>query len=169
MAAEVASTAAGGTVVVPQPKSPFAFTSPSTTNSVPRRPSVSSPQHYQTQTQALSSPGDESNRESGFFSHHHQQRLSPSNHIERLPASSAVPRGLTAMVAAKSPPRALGGSLQNDPRLPMSPGSIALALGNENADGLAGDPTAPRKRSKVSRACDECRRKKVSWVFRKNT
>jgi hypothetical protein len=28
-----------------------------------------------------------------------------------------------------------------------------------------GDPTAPRKRSKVSRACDECRRKKVSLPF----
>jgi len=52
-----------------------------------------------------------------------------------------------------------------DPRLPMSPGPSAMRP-NDNQDALCGDPTAPRKRSKVSRACDECRRKKVgsAWI-----
>lgn len=50
----------------------------------------------------------------------------------------------------------------NDPRQPISPRTILLGPNDsiQGLEGISGD-TAPRKRSKVSRACDECRRKKV--------
>ena len=53
--------------------------------------------------------------------------------------------------------------LQAQPSQPYTQGNGAQA-GNGELDPSfgSGDLTAPRKRSKVSRACDECRRKKVS-------
>lgn len=42
----------------------------------------------------------------------------------------------------------------------------ALMEGDPNDDSIQTDSTTPRKRSKVSRACDECRRKKVTTALR---
>ncbi|KAF8534170.1 hypothetical protein BDD12DRAFT_919030 [Trichophaea hybrida] len=134
----------------------------------PSQTSVSSPQQYQTQSQSQSqsqyrpaSPSEEVfNSSSSFFSHH-TQRHSPSGRNTRLPSSASertVPRGLLPM---SSPGGEVGGLGPNDPRLPMSPGDGTLVLSGDNQDALTGDLTAPRKRSKVSRACDECRRKKI--------
>jgi hypothetical protein len=166
----------GGSAVVAVhssgPKSPFHFNSPSSSSitRAPSQTSVSSPQQYQTQSQSHSqsqyrpaSPSEEVfNSSSSFFSHH-TQRHSPSGRNTRLPSSASertVPRGLLPM---SSPGGEVGGLGPNDPRLPMSPGDGTLVLSGDNQDALTGDLTAPRKRSKVSRACDECRRKKVGW------
>lgn len=48
-----------------------------------------------------------------------------------------------------------------DMRQQASPEELAQGGLDPNHDPSFGDPT-PRKRSKVSRACDECRRKKAS-------
>lgn len=50
-----------------------------------------------------------------------------------------------------------------DIRQPVSPRTVALGMNDSGQDlgAFSSDITAPRKRSKVSRACDECRRKKV--------
>ncbi|KAF8243188.1 hypothetical protein K440DRAFT_647608 [Wilcoxina mikolae CBS 423.85] len=175
--AQVGGNGGGGSAVVAVhssgPKSPFHFNSPSS-SSVTRAPSqtsVSSPQQYQTQSQSQSqshyrpaSPSEEvSNSSSSFFSHH-TQRLSPSGRNTRLPSSASertVPRGLLPMSSPGGEGGGMGGLGPNDPRLPMSPGDGTLVLSGDNQDALTGDLTAPRKRSKVSRACDECRRKKI--------
>jgi hypothetical protein len=166
----------GGSAVVAvhssRSKSPFHFNSPSSSSltRAPSQTSVSSPQQYQTQSQSQSqshyrpaSPSEEvSNSSSSFFSH---QRLSPSGRNTRLPSSASertVPRGLPPMSLPVGEGGVMGGLGPNDPRLPMSPGDGTLGM-SDIPDGLTGDPTAPRKRSKVSRACDECRRKKVGW------
>ncbi|KAH0545226.1 hypothetical protein FGG08_000680 [Glutinoglossum americanum] len=50
----------------------------------------------------------------------------------------------------------------NDARPPPSPQQASQSAIDPSHDSSSFiDPTAPRKRSKVSRACDECRRKKV--------
>lgn len=51
-----------------------------------------------------------------------------------------------------------------DMRQQVSAEELAQGGLDPNHDPSFGDPT-PRKRSKVSRACDECRRKKVSNLF----
>ena len=157
------------------PKSPFRFNSPSSSSIA----HVSPPQKYQTQSQSQykssASPNDGASS-SSFFSHR-QQRLPLSSLGSALsPAQDrSIPRGLPPMMTGTSP--ALGGGGGGgvggggglgtgamDARLPMSPGSVAMGLNSDNLDALSGDPTAPRKRSKVSRACDECRRKKVGFA-----
>ncbi|KAI5849712.1 hypothetical protein BZA05DRAFT_74841 [Tricharina praecox] len=154
------------------PKSPFRFNSP-TSSSIAH---ASPPQKYQTQSnsqyKSTTSPNDDASSSSSFFSHR-QQRLSPSSLGSALsPAQDrSIPRGLPPMMTGTPP--AVGGGAGGgggagagamDLRLPLSPGSIAMAL-NDNQDALSGDLTAPRKRSKVSRACDECRRKKVGSAW----
>jgi hypothetical protein len=161
------------------PKSPFQFNSP-TSSSIAHaasQKSISSPQQQylaQSQSQSLykptGSPSDDASN-SSYFSSHRQQRLSPSDRGVALPSPAperSIPRGLPPMMTGTSPANSAGGGpggvVPTDPQLPMSPGSIAMALGSDNQDALPGDLTAPRKRSKVSRACDECRRKKVGFL-----
>ncbi|KAI5814100.1 hypothetical protein BZA77DRAFT_108316 [Pyronema omphalodes] len=163
MAAEVArspsqTTAGGGNGVgVGVSSSTFHFNSPSSSITRPSSASVSTSSPQGTQQQYPSKPQqykpNSPSPEAPFFSHHPSQRMSPTNphlqlannHPERT-----VPRALPPM---SSPDR----MAPNDPRLPVSPGDTSMGDGQD----MLGDPTAPRKRSKVSRACDECRRKKV--------
>lgn len=79
----------------------------------------------------------------------------------------AVPRGLPPIVS--SPMIGISQSSQ-DIRQPVSPRTVPPGINDSGHDLMAfsSDLTAPRKRSKVSRACDECRRKKVphqSFIF----
>jgi hypothetical protein len=160
------------------PKSPYQFSSPTSSSSIVHAPSssqksLSSPQQqYITQGQSQSpykptalQSDDVSN--SSYYSSH---RLSPSDRSAALPSPaperSTIPRALPPMMAGTSPANSAAGEsgsmAPTDPRLPMSPGgSINIS---EDRDTLSGDPAAPRKRSKVSRACDECRRKKVGFL-----
>ncbi|KAL7271472.1 Glucose-responsive transcription factor [Rhizina undulata] len=103
------------------------------------------------------SPGDGSS--TNFFSHH--QRLSPPGSMH-MSSERNIPRGLPPIVSSMSRVSPSGSSV-NDPRQPISPRTIPMSLNDPSQalDGMPGDPTAPRKRSKVSRACDECRRKKI--------
>ncbi|KAF8459445.1 hypothetical protein BGX38DRAFT_13818 [Terfezia claveryi] len=71
---------------------------------------------------------------------------------------SSPSRGLPPIM---SPMMGISGG--HDMRQPVSPRTVPLSMGDSGQDlsALPGDLTAPRKRSKVSRACDECRRKKI--------
>ncbi|KAI5778083.1 hypothetical protein EDC01DRAFT_675391 [Geopyxis carbonaria] len=115
---------------------------------------------FQSQYKSTASPSDDSSSSTAFFSASgHHQLLSPGG-TSLVPLTDRnVPRGLPPM-SAMSGTSPTG---MSDPRAPMSPRSMHMALNQEqqNMDALSGDPTAPRKRSKVSRACDECRRKKI--------
>jgi hypothetical protein len=42
-------------------------------------------------------------------------------------------------------------------------GGMVMMMATSAHDLSSGDPNGPRKRTKVSRACDECRRKKVKF------
>lgn len=99
-----------------------------------------------------------------FFSH--QQRLSPPDDLR-----------LTAHMSRTHPPM-MSSQPGLDPSLPLHHPRQAANVPQPNGQAnhfeqavappsndaaFAGDPNAPRKRSKVSRACDECRRKKVRW------
>lgn len=101
-----------------------------------------------------------------FFTH--QQRLSPPDDLR-----------LTAHMSRTHPPM-MSSQLGLDGGLPLHhprhQANMAQSNGQTNHfqqavapptndTSFTGDPNAPRKRSKVSRACDECRRKKV----RRNT
>lgn len=104
---------------------------------------------------AAASPSD---ADAAFFSHN--PRLSPGAPVHLEPAERAIPRGLpplvSSMTGAPSPSASYG-----DSRAPVSPSAVSLSL-SDPSQGLDGQgDSAPRKRSKVSRACDECRRKKV--------
>ena len=72
----------------------------------------------------------------------------------------AVSRGLPPIVS--SPMIGIPQTSQ-DIRQPVSPRTVPPVINDTGHDLMAfsSDLTAPRKRSKVSRACDECRRKKV--------
>ncbi|KAI9834075.1 MAG: hypothetical protein M1819_003360 [Sarea resinae] len=95
-----------------------------------------------------------------FFSN--QQRLpSPDN----LQLSAQISRNAAPTMTGStnegqemmSPTQQGNGSVHSP-----SPAQLAAQGGMDaNQDPNFGDPTAPRKRSKVSRACDECRRKKI--------
>ncbi|RPA96703.1 hypothetical protein L873DRAFT_1693752 [Choiromyces venosus 120613-1] len=173
VAATPSQTSAAGTAVPAvagsssRSKSPllFASSSPSTT------PRAIAQHHQHTQHQIrtdqaqpvqpqynpTNSPGDGSS--TNFFSHH--QRLSPQSSMHLSSTERNIPRGLPPIVSSMpgaSPP----GPSQNDPRQPVSPRTVSLGLSDssQGLEGVTGD-TAPRKRSKVSRACDECRRKKI--------
>jgi hypothetical protein len=97
-----------------------------------------------------------------------QQRLSPPDNLPQLSAQMLrhAPPMTTAPITPGQDiaPLSLPG---NDSRLPTSPQQQqpqAPQSGMDPShDSSFGDPTAPRKRSKVSRACDECRRKKVCF------
>lgn len=174
--AEVAATpshtsAAGATVPAvaassSRSKSPLLFASSSSTP----RANLHTHQHphsqvnndqrqqpVQSQYNPTSSPGDGSS--SSFFSHH--QRLSPPSSMLLSTSGENIPRGLPPIVSPMTSASQPGPSV-NDPRQPISPRTVSMGLSDsaQGLDGISGD-TAPRKRSKVSRACDECRRKKV--------
>lgn len=83
----------------------------------------------------------------GGQQYQHTQQLSPGTLQDR-----SIPRGALAMENAMA-----GSPVGRERRAPSSPS----ARDDNAGDALIGDSTAPRKRSKVSRACDECRRKKV--------
>jgi hypothetical protein len=52
-------------------------------------------------------------------------------------------------------------SFHTPPRPTHSPQQMAQTVMSMEEHAMYGDDSASRKRSKVSRACDECRRKKV--------
>lgn len=170
--AEVAATpshtsAAGATVPAvaassSRPKSPLLFASSSPSSSAPRanvhthHPHSQINDHRQ-QYNPTNSPGD--GNSNSFFSHH--QRLSPPGSMHLSSSERNIPRGLPPIVSPM-PSATQPGPSVNDPRQPISPRTVSLGLSDsaQGLEGISGD-TAPRKRSKVSRACDECRRKKV--------
>lgn len=180
--AEVAATpshtsAAGATVPAvaassSRPKSPLLFAS-SSLSSTPRA-NVHTHQHphsqindqrqqpVQSQYNPTNSPGD--GNSTSFFSHH--QRLSPPGSMLLSSSERNIPRGLPPIVSPMSGGTQPGPSV-NDPRQPVSPRTVSMGLSDstQGLEGISGDPP-PRKRSKVSRACDECRRKKV-WISRR--
>ncbi|KAI5852871.1 hypothetical protein DFP73DRAFT_470925 [Morchella snyderi] len=114
-------------------------------------------QPVQSQYNPTNSPGDGSS--SSFFSHH--QRLSPPGSMLLSTSGGNIPRGLPPIISPMTSASQPGPSV-NDPRQPISPRTVSMGLSDsaQGLDGISGD-TAPRKRSKVSRACDECRRKKI--------
>ncbi|KZF21047.1 hypothetical protein L228DRAFT_248804 [Xylona heveae TC161] len=90
-----------------------------------------------------------------FFAN--QQRLSPPDHLHLSAAPlarNALDEGPDVVTGAPHDHTVVGGH-------PTSPSQLARAGLDPVHDPAFGDPTAPRKRSKVSRACDECRRKKI--------
>jgi hypothetical protein len=94
-----------------------------------------------------------------------QQRLSPPDNLPQL--STQMLRHAPPMTTAPMTPGQDMASMSlpgNDSRPPPSPQQQAPQSAiDPSHDPSFGDPTAPRKRSKVSRACDECRRKKVCF------
>ncbi|KAI9818788.1 MAG: Glucose-responsive transcription factor [Pycnora praestabilis] len=94
-----------------------------------------------------------------FYSN--QPRLDPSDNLQ---LSAQLSRNAAPLMTGRSdddhemlpPNHSENGLLQ-----PTSPEQMAEGGLDMNTDASFGDPTAPRKRSKVSRACDECRRKKI--------
>lgn len=92
-----------------------------------------------------------------FYSHHPQQQSpqhsgsqggAPGGSGSLNPNDRNVPRTTMSMPnnSITSP------TMVHERRPSMSSGTSDM----QSADALNGDPTAPRKRSKVSRACDEC-------------
>jgi hypothetical protein len=163
------------------PKSPYQFSSPTSSSAIVHassssQKSLSSPQQqYITQGQSRSpyKPAALQGDEASNSSYYSSRRLSPTDRSAALPSPaperSTIPRALPPMMTGTSPANSAAGEsgsmAPTDPRLPMSPrGSISMSLGSDDRDALSGDPAAPRKRSKVSRACDECRRKKVGFL-----
>ena len=118
-----------------------------------QQPSLQTPQYT---TSSPPGPGD-ANTTSTFPPHWSQpgqmQFSSPDRNVSRgLPPIMSPMMGISP-----------GGHSNHDMRQPVSPRTIPLGMNDPGQDlsALPGDLTAPRKRSKVSRACDECRRKKV--------
>ncbi|TGZ78185.1 hypothetical protein EX30DRAFT_351219 [Ascodesmis nigricans] len=93
-----------------------------------------------------STPGEQT-QAPGFFAVSQPPRSGPGILHSRESSGGGI-RGLPPMASV------LAGASQRS-------GAITLGESHGAFEVLAGDPTAPRKRSKVSRACDECRRKKI--------
>lgn len=168
VAATPSHTSATGTTVPAvaasssRPKSPLLFASSSPSSSAPRANVHTHHPHSQINDQRqqynpTNSPGD--GNSTSFFSHH--QRLSPPGPMLLSSSERNVHRGLPPIVSPMTGATQSGSSV-NDPRQPISPRTVSLGPSDsiQGLEGISGD-TAPRKRSKVSRACDECRRKKV--------
>ncbi|KAF8422617.1 hypothetical protein EV426DRAFT_159355 [Tirmania nivea] len=118
-----------------------------------QQPSLPTPQYT---TSSPSGPGD-AHTTSTFPPHWSQpgqmQFSSPERNVSRgLPPIMSPMMGISP-----------GGQSNHDMRQPVSPRTVPLSMSDPGQDlsALPGDLTAPRKRSKVSRACDECRRKKI--------
>ncbi|KAI9756210.1 MAG: transcriptional repressor general negative regulator of transcription subunit 4 [Chaenotheca gracillima] len=89
-----------------------------------------------------------------FFAH--QQRLSPSHEAQ---IAAQLSRGHPMMSGNINNGGGAGDMSQAHPGDDMRRASEIDS--DAQHDGSMNDPSAPRKRSKVSRACDECRRKKI--------
>ncbi len=88
-------------------------------------------------------------------------RLSPPDNMQLAAAQlsrSAAPMMAPSM-ADNQEPAAMNAASNEQTQPSNSPGAVGQDVNRElNSE----EKTAPRKRSKTSRACDECRRKKVS-------
>ncbi|KAI5807387.1 hypothetical protein DFH27DRAFT_316879 [Peziza echinospora] len=75
----------------------------------------------------------------------------------------SVSRGLPPIMSPMMVPSGSHASSAHDNRQPVSPRTVPLGLSDTAQESAAQVPDlpTPRKRSKVSRACDECRRKKI--------
>ncbi|KAI9736562.1 MAG: Glucose-responsive transcription factor [Claussenomyces sp. TS43310] len=98
-------------------------------------------------------------------SNNHQRLTNP----DELQLAAQLSRGLEPMMGSGSggglsdPPELSGQTHANHPYTPEQHIHSQMDHGamNEGQYTLEDENTAPRKRSKVSRACDECRRKKI--------
>ncbi|KAF4780818.1 hypothetical protein HER10_EVM0002944 [Colletotrichum scovillei] len=103
----------------------------------------------QTQTQAQAQTQAQTQAQQHQHQHQHPPHQHPHQHPHQPPSLPPASRSYV-------PEEALPESLQQ--HMPMSVPMDHHHLAQPYA---LGDSTPPRKRSKVSRACDECRRKKV--------
>jgi hypothetical protein len=92
-----------------------------------------------------------------FFTQPPQLEPSEDLHLAAHSSRSTIPLAGTAAADAEESHRLM-------PQRQGGPLSDQLGATEEdpNDESVPTDSTTPRKRSKVSRACDECRRKKVS-------
>ncbi len=134
----------------------------------PGSPNMPAPQSYPSPSAAAVGEG------AGPFFTHHQQRLPSPDELRLAAALSRPPQAnMTAAIPNGGPDggMAIAPSLQHhahhhqlmhhhqtaaDLRASGSP------VEQDHESPFAGDGSSSRKRSKISRACDECRRKKVS-------
>ncbi|KAK6507878.1 Glucose-responsive transcription factor [Arthrobotrys musiformis] len=89
-----------------------------------------------------------------------QNNVSPSMLLSP-PSSSfiSVARGLPPIIPPMDAP------MQGYDQRPSSPRTVPSGYADASMEMGGPNDLAPRKRSKVSRACDECRRKKVVWLW----
>lgn len=81
--------------------------------------------------------------------------------IAQLQRSSDMMHAGAAHAQQMNPMSAAHHSFHTPPRPTHSPQQMAQTVMSMEEHAMYGDDSASRKRSKVSRACDECRRKKV--------
>ncbi|KAF3163463.1 Glucose-responsive transcription factor, variant 2 [Orbilia oligospora] len=83
-----------------------------------------------------------------------QNNVSPSMLLSS-PSSSFITRGLPPIISPMDAP------MQGYDQRPSSPRTVPSGYADASMEMGGPSDLAPRKRSKVSRACDECRRKKI--------
>lgn len=86
----------------------------------------------------------------------------------QMSSAAAISNGHGHAQEMVTSPSVLGAPGMAPPQTPTQPSHMGQPVQQGGAEGTQeSGPTADstrRKRSKVSRACDECRRKKVTWL-----
>ncbi|KAI9790223.1 MAG: Glucose-responsive transcription factor [Candelina submexicana] len=117
-------------------------------------------------TQRYPSPGAAQMGQDGgpFFAHQHRTSPPDSMQLSAQLSRNAAPMMATSLPDGHDPnPMTMNGSEMR--AQPDTPVQYEQGAPDTNRDVSFDSATAPRKRSKTSRACDECRRKKVSLQF----
>ena len=138
--------------------------------------------HQQGPSHNYPSPGEAHASHAPYYDHHHSQR--PFEDDEDMQMANSLSQGMQHNMGAQLASAAvMSNGHGHDPEMAISPSGVGAAgmapppqtptqppLGGPSTQpggpdnipdqGIATDSTR-RKRSKVSRACDECRRKKV--------